>query len=426
MTSFVITKNILSSYYEEHFKEDLKRCSLSDYKYKLKVDVFLRPKVSAAIPAFIHGVGEGNSVSKSSYRRTNEEQILFIALIGFIFAAEESLLLHCSNDKNELKALMSEFGLPWIPAVDNYRDIYSFIFEPNIATKNEAIALRDAMSLVEPFMMERLLSFIKTWNDGIFYKKNNVGFIGIYIGEYLSNALVSIYRKYNDFKGLIGLDISRSKIWNYYENDFLNHFKRYFHKAMQKDGYCQILVIDYISTHRYEDGNPGNNPSENLIFSGMLLYIYIVQQSILVNVNHDVAIAFYQCSGWPMISTGPGGGQYLHPLMMLEYAGLLPLKSESRLFVDTVDEVFSILRQEFNSILNGRSSMKNSPSAEIFLKEIRQGRIKSKIIKYLDKEEKSIRNLIGKWGDSVESKCFSFLEENGFTTMIQRKENRID
>ena len=29
MTSFVITKNLLSSYYEEHFKEDLMRCSLS-------------------------------------------------------------------------------------------------------------------------------------------------------------------------------------------------------------------------------------------------------------------------------------------------------------------------------------------------------------------------------------------------------------
>ena len=63
---------------------------------------------------------------------------------------------------------------------------------------------------------------------------------------------------------------------------------------------------------------------------------------------------------------------------------------------------------------------------KIFLEGIRQGRIKSNIKKYLDKEEKSIRDLIVKWGDSAKNKCFSFLEENGLTTMIQRKENRID
>jgi hypothetical protein len=407
MTSFVITNNLLSSYYEEHFKEDLDRYSLSEYKYKLDV-------------------GVGYNLLKSPYRRSNEEEVLFVALVGFIFAAEEELLLHCPNDKDELKRLINEFGLPWIPAVDRGRDICNFIFEPNIATKDEAVALRDAMLLVEPFMMDKLLSFIRTWDDGNFYKRNNIGFIGAYIGKNLSDALVKTYRKYYDFKGLIGLDISKSKIMNYYENDFLNHFKSYFRKAEQKDGYWKTLFVDYISNHRYKDGNPGNNPSENLIFSGMLLYIYIVQQSILVNADHDVATAFYQCSGWPMVGTGPGGGQDLHPLMMLEYAGLLPLKSESLLFVDTVDEVFSVLRQEFNSILNGRSSMKDNPSSEIFLEGIRQGRIKSNIKKYLDKEEKSIRDLIVKWGDSAKNKCFSFLEENGLTTMIQRKENRID
>jgi hypothetical protein len=371
-------------------------------------------------------VGVGYNLLKSPYRRSNEEEVLFVALVGFMFAAEEELLLHCPNDKDELKRLINEFGLPWIPAVETFIDIYSFIFEPNIATKDKAVALRDAMLLVEPFMMDKLLSFIRTWDDGNFYKRNNIGFIGAYIGKNLSDALVKTYRKYYDFKGLIGLDISRSKIMNYYENDFLNHFKSYFRKAEQKDGYWKTLFVDYISNHRYKDGNPGNNPSENLIFSGMLLYIYIVQQSILVNADHDVATAFYQCSGWPMVGTGPGGGQDLHPLMMLEYAGLLPLKSESLLFVDTVNEVFSVLRQEFNSILNGRSSMKDNPSSEIFLEGIRQGRIKSNIKKYLDREERSIRDLIVKWGDSAKNKCFSFLKENGLTTMIQRKENRID
>lgn len=247
MTSFIITKNLLSSYYEEHFKEDLDRYSLSEYKYKLDV-------------------GVGYNLLKSPYRRSNEEEVLFVALVGFIFAAEEELLLHCPNDKDELKSLMNEFGLPWIPAVDRGRDICNFIFEPNIATKDEAVALRDAMLLVEPFMMDKLLSFIRTWDEGNFYKRNNIGFIGAYIGENLSDALVKTYRKYYDFKGLIGLDISRSKIMNYYEKDFLNHFKRYFPQALQKDGYCKTLFVDYISNLRYEDGNPGNNSSENLIF----------------------------------------------------------------------------------------------------------------------------------------------------------------
>lgn len=424
MTSFVITKNLLSSYYEEHFKEDLMRCSLSDYKNKLDVYRFLHSKVRFVAFPFVQEKGEDNCVSESSYHRSNEEQILFVALIGFIFAAEESLLACCSNsNKDELKSLMNDFGLPWIPAVDNCRSIYSFIFEPNIVTKNEAVALRDAMLLVEPFMIDRFLSFLGTWNGGTFNKRNQVNSIGEGISKYLNHALVTIYRKYNDNKGLIGLDISRSKIWNYYENDFLNHFKRYFPKATQKDGYCQTLAIDWISNQRYEEGNPGNNPSENLIFSGMLLYIYMAQQSILVNADSDVATAFYQCSGWPMISTGPGGGQCLHPLKMLEYAGLLPLKSETRHFVDTIDSIFSILRQELNAFLNGRSSMKGNPSSEFFLKEIRQGRVKSNIKKYLDKEEKSIRDLIVKWGDSAKGACYSFLEENGLTTMIQWKEN---
>lgn len=95
---------------------------------------------------------------------------------------------------------------------------------------------------------------------------------------------------------------------------------------------------------------------ENLLFASIMLYQVIAEQSIL-DVAPKAINDFHKAFGWPMISSGPGGGPYLHPLKMLEYAGLSPMKYEAPLLLVYVRKMFYYLRQEMNTILNCRESV---------------------------------------------------------------------
>ena len=85
------------------------------------------------------------------------------------------------------------------------------------------------------------------------------------------------------------------------------------------------------------------------MFATFILYFTLAQQSIL-EIAKEASDDFHQYSGWPMISSGPGGGPYLHPLYMLEYAGLAPTKYEAPLLLEMAKHYFPYLRQEMNTI----------------------------------------------------------------------------
>jgi hypothetical protein len=122
-----------------------------------------------------------------------------------------------------------------------------------------------------------------------------------------------------------------------------------------------------------------------------------------------------------MISSGPGGGPYLHPLYMLEYAGLAPMKYESHLLSEMVKHYFPYFRQEINTILNGNvNSTKDIMIGKRFVEAIKNGN-GARIKKYLDKEEKSIQNLLVKWPTSSAKSLKQLLEEENIPIILEYK-----
>lgn len=223
---------------------------------------------------------------------------------------------------------------------------------------------------------------------------------------------------HNEYRGLFGADFTEGTVHKYYIGHFAEDFKRYFSCATQEDGYLKTLFIDGASNARADDGAPGRSGTENMIFSAMLLYMYIAQQSILRKVSEDIEPLFHQCSGWPQIWTGPGGGQFLNSLKALEYAGLMPLKHETPLYLEAVKAVFALLRQEFNATLNGNNpAMKGKSAAAVFLGAIRKGRVKQNVINYMDAEEARIQDLLRKWVSSSATCCVALLDEEGIKTI---------
>ena len=124
-----------------------------------------------------------------------------------------------------------------------------------------------------------------------------------------------------------------------------------------------------------------------------------------------------------MISSGPGGGPFLHPLKMLEYAGLSPMKYEAPLLLEYVKKVFYYLRQEMNTILNHRDSVIKDKEAAVRFFEQCDGHVRSRIRKYLDRQEKSIQDLLIKWTTSSEDCWYKMLESEGIPLMNEIKQS---
>jgi hypothetical protein len=167
---------------------------------------------------------------------------------------------------------------------------------------------------------------------------------------------------------------------------------------------------------------PGLSAKENLLFASIMLYQVIAEQSIL-DVAPKAINDFHKAFGWPMISSGPGGGPYLHPLKMLEYAGLSPMKYEAPLLLVYVRKMFYYLRQEMNTILNCRESVIKDKEAACRFFEQCDGHAKSRIRKYLDREEKSIQELLVKWTTSPDDCWYKMLESEGIPLMMPIKES---
>ena len=122
-----------------------------------------------------------------------------------------------------------------------------------------------------------------------------------------------------------------------------------------------------------------------------------------------------------MISSGPGAGPYLHPLKMLEYAGLSPMKYEAPILLEVVKKVFYYLRMDMNAILNAKqSAIKDKEAASRFFEQC-DGQVRPRIRKYLDREEESIKNLLVKWIASPEDCWYKILKSEGIPPMMKMK-----
>ncbi|MBR5604455.1 MAG: hypothetical protein IKW51_09725 [Bacteroidales bacterium] len=413
MQEFILNSESLENYYEKYLQNDVKLTadSIGGCHYR----DFMSPLLIVAL--------EGPSVSPNARIYRFEDEVLYLSFMAFIFATESSLYRIMGGDKAKCESFMNEFGFLWLPAVLR-KSINSYIFnDDNIHFQEDVEIISNALDIVKPFMKIKLEDFVTnrySEKDADF----NIGLLNEYIAKELEEALFSLRRSFFKYKGLVGIDVSRSKIRKYLDERFSEQFKGYFPTSTDMGGYLQTQYVSssYPSLPRLEDGNPGSNPSENLMFSAILLYKYIAQQALLTATknNYDAVTLFHKYTGWPSIYTGPGAGPYLHPLKMLEDAGLLPLKSEVVLFSEVLKDVISVLRQEFDAALNGREqSMKDNPMYDQFISTIRQGRIKHNIKVYMDEEVQNIQDLIVKWGESSTTPCYLFLEEYNLGTMIQ-------
>lgn len=426
MKQFNFTNEHLKDYYENRFNEDLKRFFEIEkdnnevevvtnlHVYELH-SIFSPASLSLFFPTPYESDSDVAKKAVSRHQNNYEEEILFIALISFIFATEQTVYIK-SSDKNhkELASCMNDCGFPWIYAVErmDLHDFLSLFIKEVVYCKEEVEAIRDAMKLVEPFMLDRVIPFLKTWNCGVLNTKCNFDeSTGTTISKQIRVGLLYLIREYFEHHGLTGVNISYKMFSKYYHEHFFNQFKSYFSCAKEKDNYLEILGVDWHYNLRETDGNPGRNVTENLMFASMMLYMVMAEQSILENVP-NVIKDYHKCSGWPMISSGPGAGPYLHPLMMLDYAGLSPMKYETQLLLEVLNKVFQCLGQEMHSLLNGRQ-IKDEESGQRFLDSIRQGRTKSQIKKYLEEEEKSIKHLLTKWISSSSQNWYQILDEEG-------------
>ena len=142
----------------------------------------------------------------------------------------------------------------------------------------------------------------------------------------------------------------------------------------------------------------------------------LAEQSILKYVKES-ATDFHRCTGWPLIYSGPGAGPYLHPLRMLEYAGLSPMKYEAPLLAEMTKRIFPYLRQDMFAILNGKEGpMKDKAAGKRLNEAIKDG--KSKLIKaYMEMGEKDIQDMLAVWTSSPAKSWSEILENQGMLKM---------
>ena len=346
-------------------------------------------------------------------QKKNEEEILFVALLSFMFSAEKVIAYQSEDFKeSELALCMNAFGFPWLKAIHRM-GLVDFLTSYSIKSEfyriEEVEMLRDAMSIVEPFMLDKLINFLKTWENGAYYLKNAfVDNIGEYIGSEMSDGIVKFHLCYYKYEGLLGLTISHKEYENY-KNQFFTDFKKYFSCAKEKDGYLKVLAVHAMDNHRWENGNPGGTGEKNLIFASIFLYMTMAQRSFL-KYAEEAEEDFHKCTGWPKIGANP----YLHPLVMLEYAGLSPLKHESLILLEYVKTIFRYIREEINAVLNGtESAMKDIHAGKRMLDAIRVGHKRANIRRYLDKEEAVVKDLLVKWTTHPNDSWYTLLEKEG-------------
>ena len=107
--------------------------------------------------------------------------------------------------------------------------------------------------------------------------------------------------------------------------------------------------------------------------------------------------------------------------ILLEYAGLAPKKYEAPLLLEMVEHYFPYFRQEMNTIINGNvNAAKNAEAGKRFVEAIKN-RKRSQINKYLDKEEKSIKELLAKWQTSSADSLRKLLIDENLPVQLECK-----
>lgn len=209
MRNLTFSTKLLSEYYNTLFFDDLSRyycigrnedyikvipqLSLRGEKYIFSGNILKR---NETLPAAIRAeYGQDETLPEPSIPDgTLEEEYMFVGLVSFIFAAEASLNTWYKNtDQRTLSECMNNLGWPWISCAGDIELIDFFKksgFAEQLCFKQGVEALRDAMLVIEPFMMQKLLSHMSGWEQGKL--KETSDFLGAPIGRKISDGLVKL------------------------------------------------------------------------------------------------------------------------------------------------------------------------------------------------------------------------------------------
>ncbi len=212
--------------------------------------------------------------------------------------------------------------------------------------------------------------------------------------------------------GLKGFEITERNFREYYPKCFHEQLNTYFSCKETNGSNTQIERIDNDSNYRWASESPGRDMKENYMFAAILLYMITAGQSIY-NLASGIYEDFHRGLGWPMLCYGPQKVSMGHPLELLEEAGLSPLKYESLLFLHFTKRIFPFLRQQMNTILNGKKSiMKDLAAGKRFAEGVTTHK-RAGIKRHMDKQEKEIQELLAKWAISKEDDWREFLVKEG-------------
>jgi hypothetical protein len=221
-------------------------------------------------------------------------------------------------------------------------------------------------------------------------------------------ALVPIYREFCSSPKLTVDDSINGEgdFLAYYKGNFKSDLINYFDLPVH--GYIETIShINYLSVGRWEDGNPSGNTLENMMFSSIFLNLYLAQQAVIKVVSDDALKEFNEISCRPWILTGPGGGDRLFALKALEYAGLLPSKSEVSEYLATLVVANDALNKEMSMALE-RCSFRQHKEA---------------VLVCLEDDMKDVIELLKDWMTALETTMWEFMSKRNIPTQIITDKN---
>ena len=380
-TEYTITE--LKKYYEEFFPKDLDRY-FEDGKLR---------RFGGSFP----------------FVRTHKEWTLFVTLTACLYSIQVCLERNWNRDSSI--QLMHDLGFNWMVFDADYGYLESFFerayIKQMINRMCEIEDIRDVAPMVLRFIIASLEPFFNSYDSNGFKKDFfDKEAIMEYVRHYFFEMLRNLYRQYKPPTGLTGIAFDSKIYHSYYRQKFPGQLKQYFKTVENFDGFVEIQYINDTDSKRWDDGHPGDNATENIMFSITFMYMIMAEQIFLVDKNFQKK-QFHKNSKWPFISSGPSAGPYLHPLRMLEIAGLAPTKSESSLYINFVQKIFPILRQDFFEILNNK------------MDNITDGHFKARIKKQLCREEVNIKHILEMWASSSENTLYNIIHKLGFPIMMK-------
>lgn len=344
-------------------------------------------------------------------QKETEDSYYFVSL-NIVLHIIQTIARRRIIGEEELIRSMNELGLPLFSNRLETNDIIKCAYI--CRTKDDDI-LREVVFLAEPFLINLLSAHFMAKPD--LDKEKISKAMSYYVPKSIEDLLKNRFHLFRGYTGLTGTNqkLFRDTFHSYYDEKFHKQFRDYFDVSDTK-GYPLVLEV---FRRRWNEGMPGDNVAENLMFVAIFLYYIIAEQSINQNLPEKAWDMFHRCSGWPFISSGPGGGQYLHPLYMIEYAHLNPRKSEALLLLEAIDVVFPRMDNEFYGILNGaEGNMTNADAAESFLEEVRKGHNRTNIKRYMETTKVRIIELLKLWASAEEDTLYSFIQTKGEPIMI--------